>query len=245
MTTTSRKADLLPAWTSVLAVVAHPDDESFALGGILDAFIRAGARAEVLCLTHGEASTLHGVPEDLASVREVELAAAAAVLGLTRTTLHHHPDGALSEVSQAMLATHAVAAAESGDTTGLVVFDTAGVTGHRDHVAATSAALLAAEMLDLPVLGWTLPETVAAQLNQEFGASFIGHRDKDVDLLVTVDRARQCVACQAHESQALPGSVLWRRLELLGNTESMRWLRPPFDARLAGVGPGSDSRRGS
>ena len=226
MTGTSRSADVLPAWTSVLAVVAHPDDESFGLGAILDAFTRAGARVEVLCLTHGESSTLHGVPGDLASLRGAELAAAADALGVTHTTLHHHPDGALSELGRTRLATEVVAAAESCRADGLLVFDAAGVTGHLDHVAATSAGLLASETLNLPVLGWTLPETVAAQLNQEFGASFIGHRDQDIDLRVTVDRARQHVASHAHASQALPGSVLWRRLELLGDAESLRWLRP-------------------
>jgi len=108
-----------------------------------------------------------------------------------------------------------------------LVFDSAGVTGHPDHMAATAAGLLAAEMLNLPVLGWTLPEGVAAQLNQELGSSFIGHRDEDIDLRLTVDRVRQRVASRAHVSQALPSSVLWRRLDLLGDIESLRWLRPP------------------
>jgi len=234
----------------VLAVVAHPDDESFALGAILDAFARAGARVQVLCLTQGEASTLHdGVPGDLASVRQAELAAAAVALGVTQT-MHHHRDGALSEVSRTRLSTEVVAAAESGSADGLLVFDTAGVTGHRDHVAATSAGLLAAQTLNLPVLGWTLPDTVAAQLNQEFGVDFTGHGDEDIDLLVTVDRARQNAASHAHASQALPGSVLWRRLELLGDTESLRWLRqrtgavghPATLARLAVPGDAADGR---
>jgi LmbE family N-acetylglucosaminyl deacetylase len=63
MTPTSCRRDVLPAWTTVLAVVAHPDDESFGLGALLDGFTGAGASVEVLCLTHGEASTLHGPPE--------------------------------------------------------------------------------------------------------------------------------------------------------------------------------------
>jgi hypothetical protein len=99
-------------------------------------------------------------------------------------------------------------------------------------MAATSAGLLAAQMRDLPVLGWTLPETVAAQLNQELGAGFIGHRDHDIDLRVSVDRTRQRLASLAHKSQALPSSVLWRRLELLGDTESLRWLHEPLGATV-------------
>ena len=164
-TSTSRRADVLPSWTSVLAVVAHPDDESFALGAILDAFNSAGAGVQVLCLTHGEASTLHGVPGDLAAVRGAELAAAAVTLGVNHTTLQQHPDGALSEVSRTTLVAEVTAAAESCRADGLLVFDTAGVTGHPDHAAATSVGLLAAETLNLPVLGWTLPKSVAAQLN--------------------------------------------------------------------------------
>ena len=54
----------LPGWSSVLAVVAHPDDESFGLGAILDSFGRGGSQVSVLCLTHGEASTL-GAAGDL------------------------------------------------------------------------------------------------------------------------------------------------------------------------------------
>ncbi|HEY5247192.1 MAG TPA: PIG-L deacetylase family protein [Dermatophilaceae bacterium] len=227
VTPMSRRADALPAWTSVLVVVAHPDDESFGLGAVLDAFARSGASVEVLCLTHGEASTLHGAPGDLASLRSAELAAAADVLGVNRAILKDHADGELGDLPVAMLASEVVAAAGSCAAEGFLVFDTAGVTGHPDHMAATAAGLLAAEMLNLPVLGWTLPEAVAARLNQELGAGFIGHRDEEIDLWVSIDRAGQRLASQAHTSQALPNSVLWRRLELLGSTESLRWLRRP------------------
>jgi LmbE family N-acetylglucosaminyl deacetylase len=59
----------LPAWNSMLVVVAHPDDESFGLGAVLDAFGRAGTQISVLRLTHGEASTMHVVAGNLAEVR--------------------------------------------------------------------------------------------------------------------------------------------------------------------------------
>jgi LmbE family N-acetylglucosaminyl deacetylase len=174
--------DHLPPWRSVLAVVAHPGDESFALGAVLAGFADAGAAVAVLCYTHGESSTLHGVQGDLAGKVGAD---------------------------------------------GLMVFDTSGVTGHPDHARATVAALAAADGLGLPVLGWTVPTTVATVLNQEYGAGFTGHDLGDVDLLVTVDRPSQLAAVACHPSQAVPGSLLWRRLELLGDVENLRWLRPP------------------
>ena len=48
----------------MLAVVAHPDDESFALGALVDRFTSCGIPVTLLCFTHGEASTLHGTPSN-------------------------------------------------------------------------------------------------------------------------------------------------------------------------------------
>lgn len=215
----------LPPWRSVLAVVAHPDDESFALGAILAAFAGAGARVSVLCLTRGEASTLHGVAGDLTRLRAAELAAAAAALGLHDVELLAYPDGRLPEIGLDRLAAHVDTVARGVDADGLIGFDLTGVTGHPDHAHATAAAVLAAETLDLPVLGWTLPGSVARQLREEYGVPFDGHAASEIDLVVTVDRTRQRDAVGCHPSQAVPGSVMWRRLELLGDHEHLRWLR--------------------
>ncbi len=234
----------LPPWPSVLAVVAHPDDESFGLGAVLAAFGTSGARVTVLCLTHGEASTLHGVPGHLRSVRARELAAAAAALGARTTLLLGYPDGGLGSVCRTALAGDVVDAARDVDADGLLVFDPSGVTGHPDHAAATAAALAAADVLDLPVLGWTLPADVADRLNHERGTAFTGHASDDIDCEVRVERARQLAAVGAHASQALPTSVLWRRLELLGDREYLRRLRYPArnDPRAGRVGtPGGIS----
>ena len=217
----------LPAWSTVLAVVAHPDDESFGLGAILDAFDRAGTRTAVLCLTRGEASTLHGVAGELSAVRGREFAAAARTLGVADTVLRDFPDGALGQVCRSSLVGEVIDAARAVRADGLLAFDPSGVTGHPDHAAATAAALLATAGVELPVLGWTLPAAVADRLNRELGTGFVGHRAADIDLQLTVDRARQTAACAAHVSQAIPTSVLWRRLQLLGDTEYLRWLSNP------------------
>lgn len=223
----------LPAWDRVLAVVAHPDDESFGLGAVLDAFVDRGARVSVLCLTEGESSTLGDV-DDLRTVRRRELSEAAQTLGVSGTTLLHHPDGSLPRVRRHILADDVIDQVGVSRPDGLLVFDSTGVTGHPDHAAATSAAVLAAAVVELPVLAWTLPTTVAERLNEEYQAAFRGHRDDEIDISLVVDRSRQLRACEAHRSQAIPSSVLWRRLELLGDAEYLRWLRPPSRSTAPG-----------
>lgn len=215
----------LPAWNSVLAVVAHPDDESFGLGALLDAFVQAGSAANVLCFTRGEASTLQGVPGDLTILRAQEFERAADILGVWTARLGDHPDGALDAVDRSLLVSEIETTVDQRNVDGLLVFDPSGISGHPDHIAATAAAVTAAERLGLPVLSWSLPESVAQTLNDEFAAGFIGHASADIDLIVPVNRDRQREASLAHASQALPTSVLWRRLELLGDFEHLRLLR--------------------
>jgi len=222
-----RSAAIPPQWSSVLAVIAHPDEASSGLGAILDAFMVAGVIVEVLCLTHGQVWTLTGAPGDLATLRGAERASAADVLGPVRVMMKDCPDGCLGELCQTKLAAEVIAAADSSHPDGLLAFYTVAGAGRLDHMAATSAALLAAETLGLPVLGWTLLETIAAQLSQEFGARVTGSPGEEVDLRLNVDRARQRVASHTEGSPALPGSAQWGPIQLLAGTGSLRWLRPP------------------
>lgn len=214
----------LPPWRSVLAVVAHPDDESFGLGAVLSTFADRGATVSVLCFTHGEASTVHGVRGDLTTVRVGELEAAARVLGASSVQLLGYSDGALTEVDLDELATHVVELAGQVHADGVVAFDLDGVTGHPDHSRASAAGCRAAGAIGLEALGWTLPAETAIQLVTEHGVGFTGHEAAAIDIIVTVDRSRQLEAIAEHRSQAVPGSVLWRRLALLGDREHLRWL---------------------
>jgi LmbE family N-acetylglucosaminyl deacetylase len=181
----------------------------------------------VLCLTAGEASTLSTDDDvELTVVRAAELDRAADRLGVASTTLLRHPDGGLGERIPDLLASVREAVdVERPD--GLLVFGAGnGVTGHPDHEAATTAALTVAAERGLPVLEWCLPTDVADALNAELGAAFAGHAPDTLPVVVHVDRERQRHAIDAHASQAVPGSVLWRRLELLGDVEYLRLTHP-------------------
>lgn len=199
-------------------MVAHPDDESFGMGALLDRWVGAGAEVVVLCFTHGEASTLHGSSGDLATVRTAEFAAAAKILGIGRTELLDYADGRLSDVDMSELAEHVRRIAAEVRPSHLLGFDVGGVTGHPDHDRATAVAMAAATAMALPVWGWAVPQEVAAQVNTEFGTAFCGRPPSELDWTLRVDRTRQWRAIAAHASQSGDNPVLLRRLELLGYT---------------------------
>lgn len=211
----------LPVWRRVLVVVAHPDDESFGLGGVIGRLVDDGAEVHVLCLTAGEASTLGAAP-DLARTRALELEAAAELLGCRTTALLGHPDGGLRGREDELFA-DIERAIDATAPDGLLVFAVeGGVTGHPDHEAASRAAIAVAAGRGLRVLEWGLPEEVAGALRSEFGGGFTGHDEGSLPIVVEVDRTRQVAAAHLHVTQAVPGSVLWRRLELLGDREHLR-----------------------
>lgn len=216
---------LFPAVGSVLAVVAHPDDESFGLGAVLSHAAARGARVSVLCFTRGEASTLRQSADELLAVRTAELEMAAAELDVAQVVLCGHPDGQLTDTPLAELAAEVSALEGRVAPDLLLVFDTGGVTGHPDHCRATEAALIGSA--DVPVLAWTIPQPVADALNAEFSTGFVGRGDHEIDLVIQVDREAQHRAIARHASQCTDNPVLWRRLELHGDHEAFRWLRLP------------------
>ncbi len=224
---TAGRIEQRPALTrdvrGLLAVVAHPDDESFGLGALIDRFTSCGIPVSVLCFTHGEASTLHGRPGDLRALRATELRVAARVLGVDQVDLLDYPDGHLAETPIDDLAAHVTRMIGEVDPSHLLVFDEDGITGHPDHSTATRAAQVAAGGANLPVIAWALPESVSQRLNQQFDATFVG-RPADQLHTLSVSRTRQRRAIAAHASQSRGNHVLRRRIALLGDREYLRVL---------------------
>jgi LmbE family N-acetylglucosaminyl deacetylase len=71
----------------LLAVFAHPDDESFGPGGTLAHYAGQGTDVRLLCATRGEVGDIpQGLlkeGQDIAQLRESELRCAAEHLGLS------------------------------------------------------------------------------------------------------------------------------------------------------------------
>lgn len=132
----------------IALVFAHPDDETFCVGGIAAKFAAAGVAIDLFCATNGDAGKNAGVPvssrEELAAVRQAETRAACDVLGIGSIELAGYGDGALESVSANQLTGDIVAFLRRTRPTIVVTFGPEGApTGHRDHRAISRAATAA------------------------------------------------------------------------------------------------------
>ncbi len=128
--------------SSLLAVFAHPDDESLACGGLLARCAECGVRLSLLCLTHGEHGPgqdhEHGPRHDRARLRDTratELGDAARVLGIRDVVLLDHEDGMLPWIDGARLEADILGAIRRFRPQVVVTFDEDGLYWHPDHIA--------------------------------------------------------------------------------------------------------------
>ncbi|HLH25684.1 MAG TPA: PIG-L deacetylase family protein [Chloroflexota bacterium] len=133
-----QERDAAPAPT-LLAVFAHPDDESYLCGGTLARYAAAGAQVVLVCATRGEARELAtpdlATAETLPAVREAELRAAAALLGIAAVHLLDYRDGTLMDVPFLEGVERVAAIMAASPPTIVLTFGPEGVYGHPDHVA--------------------------------------------------------------------------------------------------------------
>lgn len=150
----------------LLAVLAHPDDESFGMGGTLALYAQRGWNVYLICATRGEAGSLDpaldGRISELGQLRENELHCAAQILGLTDVIVlgfrdsgmrgaadNHHPNALIMHQLE--------------DIAGIIVshirqlrpeivltFDPLGGYQHPDHIHIHRATKIAFEKADDP-----------------------------------------------------------------------------------------------
>lgn len=142
----------------LLVVVAHPDDETLAVGGLVHDAGLGGLRTTILVATDGEASHPRSpthCPGDLSRIRGRELAAAVALLN-PASACHRLglEDGLLSARVEDLtreISTHCDA--------GTIVVSTWRHDGHPDHEAVARAAAAATDALgcrhlEAPIWAW-------------------------------------------------------------------------------------------
>jgi LmbE family N-acetylglucosaminyl deacetylase len=149
---------------TILAVLAHPDDESFGLGGTLALYAQKGYDTYLVCATRGEAGTvdteyLNGF-KNTAELRTAELNRAANILGLKDvfflgyrdsgmpgTEDNQHPDAQINH-SIDEVAGRVVKYIRDLKPEVVITFDPIGGYKHPDHIHIHKATVLAFEKAD-------------------------------------------------------------------------------------------------
>ena len=154
----------------LMAILAHPDDESLGMGGTLARYAAKGVETYVITATRGERGW-QGAPDEnpgleaLGRLREAELAAAIRVLGVHEHTFLGYLDGDLDQANPAQVVAQLVAHVRRVRPHVVVTFGPDGAYGHTDHIAISQ--LTAAALISAADAAY-LPESAAAYRTPKF-----------------------------------------------------------------------------
>ena len=132
-------------------ILAHPDDETFGVGGTLVKYAAAGVECHSLSLTRGEAGS-NGDPsspiprERLGQTRALELAESGRRIGLRSTSCFTYADGALDQQPPTDVIREIVRWLRVSRPHVVITWGPDGGYGHPDHIAAGELALRAVEL---------------------------------------------------------------------------------------------------
>jgi N-acetyl-1-D-myo-inositol-2-amino-2-deoxy-alpha-D-glucopyranoside deacetylase len=207
----------------VLAVFAHPDDESLLAGGTLAACAAAGRWVAIVSMTRGERGP--GGLSGLGDVREDELQAAARALGVGAAECLDYPDGELGGVDEDEAAQTLARLLERNRPEAVISFSEEGLYWHPDHLAVSRLLTAAFELVSVApewVYGATWPEAHAGRLVAVMRArgletdlwglepeAFGAPEDSITNLLdVRAFLPAKLAALQSYASQIGPGHLL-------------------------------------
>jgi LmbE family N-acetylglucosaminyl deacetylase len=238
----------------VLGVWAHPDDEAFLSAGLMARARRSGRRVVVATATRGE----HGTddpgswpPDRLGPIRESELAASLAAVGVTEHHWLGHGDGELAGQAPATGAAQVAELIELVRPQTIITFGPDGMTGHPDHRAVSGWVQRAWQLTGCRARLWYATLTPGFHdtwgcLNDEIGLWFTGSRPPVTsydDLAALVEchgplLEAKYAALRAHASQTD------QLVELVGEQRFRRWwAEEAFVAAAAPVAGRRPARR--
>jgi LmbE family N-acetylglucosaminyl deacetylase len=121
---------------TILSIWAHPDDESYLSGGIMAAAVAAGSRVVCVTATRGEAGG-PGTPAETAIMRDAELLACLAALGVQEHHWLGYPDGGCADADPEGAIAQIAAILSDVAPDAVLTFGPDGYTDHPDHRAVS------------------------------------------------------------------------------------------------------------
>jgi LmbE family N-acetylglucosaminyl deacetylase len=157
MPSTNPVAD--PDGRRMVFIGAHPDDETFGIGGSLATYARQGVGVYIVCATRGEVGEIAepslATPDTLAYVRELELRCACGTLRIEQPTFLGYRDSgmagdpknddprSLAQASAETVTGQLVAWLRRFQPQVVITFEPGGGYGHPDHMAISRHATAA------------------------------------------------------------------------------------------------------
>ncbi|MCM2271381.1 MAG: PIG-L family deacetylase [candidate division Zixibacteria bacterium] len=152
----------------LMTILAHPDDESLAMGGTLSKYQDEGVETYLVCATRGERgrfgdAAVRPSDEIVGRTREQELLAAAKELGLREVRFLNYLDKDLDQADPAEAIARIVAHIRRVRPQVVTTFAHDGAYGHPDHIAISqltqAACIRAADSDYQPLQRESVPTT--------------------------------------------------------------------------------------
>jgi len=224
---------------TLLAVFAHPDDESFGPAATLAKYAAQGVQITLICATHGEAGEISdpslATLETLGQVREEELRCACRVIGIHELRFLGYRDGQMSSYDPQEVEAKVVQAIREVKPQVVVTFGPDGISGHMDHITigkATTDAFFSAgdeERFSEHMAEGLSPHkaeklyhvAVPRSRFQAMSLDLPGTCDDRIttviDVMPFLEVKRQAVAC--HKTQLPPGNLFVQ----MSDEEMRKW----------------------
>ena len=187
----------------MLVILAHPDDESFAVGGTLAKYAHQGIQVVLLTATRGEVGIPGTEPETAGKIREKELLQAAKHLGIEVHFLDYQ-DGDLSKVNPQKLLEHIACWIDTVQPQVILTFGPDGVSGHPDHVTISNTVTQVVEQFFPKVCLLYIAPSEATVLGCGVSASSVNPDEPLISVDISDYKIEKIRAIQSHVSQHPP-----------------------------------------
>ena len=210
---------------SILSILAHPDDESYGVGGSLAKYHQEGARLILVTLTDGGSGSKRlqpGILPDapLGECRLKELEMACKVLGVDRLITLGYVDGKLDQADREEMIDKIVPIIQEERPDIIITFHPNGVSGHRDHTVAAEVAReaflrAAAEEEASPppqvkkLYYHCMTERMAAMLGRRYpGKRYYGVKEEEITTVIDTSNyvKKRMEALNCHQTQFSPAN---------------------------------------
>ncbi len=190
----------------MLVILAHPDDESFAVGGTLAKYAHQDVQVILLCATRGEAGIDGAKPEEAGDIRERELRKAAEHLGIEVYFLGYL-DGELAQTKPEALMETIACWIDLVQPQVILTFGPEGVSGHPDHVTISHTVTQAYDQFYKNGMLLYIRPSEATALGCGVTFSNTGDGQPLVEVNISnykLDKVR-AIQCHASQNPGLPG----------------------------------------